>query len=90
MEEEEEEQEKFFFMAFVEENEAKKNNAWFLDSRCSNHICRDKGMFSNMVEEHKHFVKCGNNSWIVVAGKHSVRLVFNGTTFLIWDVYYVP
>lgn len=49
-------------MAFVEENEAKKNNAWFLDSRCSNHICRDKGMFSNMVEEHKHFVKCGNNS----------------------------
>ena len=42
-----------------------------------------------MIEEHKHTVKCGNNYRIYVAGKGSVRLVFNDTTFLIRDVYYV-
>ncbi|MCI75354.1 retrovirus-related pol polyprotein, partial [Trifolium medium] len=29
-------------MALVEENEAKRNDAWFLDSGCSNHMCGDK------------------------------------------------
>jgi len=46
-------------------------------------------MFSNMVEEHKHSVKCENNSPMFVVGKGNVRLVINGTTFLIQDVIYV-
>jgi hypothetical protein len=83
-------EEELLLMALVEENEAKRNDAWFLDSGCSNHMCGDKGMFLNMVEGHKHFVKCGNNSRMSVSGKGSVRLVFNGTNFLIQDVYYVP
>jgi len=83
-------EEELLLMALVEENDAKRNDAWFLDSGCSNHMCGNKGMFLNMVEGHKHFVKCGNNSRMSVAGKGSVRLVFNGTTFLVQDVYYVP
>jgi RNase H-fold protein (predicted Holliday junction resolvase) len=83
-------EEELLLMALVEGNDAKRNDAWFLDSGCSNHMCGNKGMFLNMVEGHKHFVKCGNNSRMSVAGKGSVRLVFNGTTFLVQDVYYVP
>ena len=75
------EEEELLLMAYVEENEAKRKGSWFLDSGCSNHMCRDKGMFSNMVEGHNHSVKCGNNSRMIVAGKGSVRLMFNGTTF---------
>ena len=67
-----------------------RNNAWFLDSGCSNHMCGDKGMFAEIKADTQHFVKCGNNSRMKVVGTGSVRLKFNGTTFLISDVYYVP
>ena len=83
-------EEELLLMALVEGNDAKRNDALILDSGCSNHMCGNKGMFLNMVEGHKHFVKCGNNSRMSVAGKGSVRLVFNDNTFLVQDVYYVP
>jgi hypothetical protein len=83
-------EEELLLMALVEENEAKRSDAWFLDSGCSNHMCGDKGMFLNIIEGQKHSVKCGNNSRMTVAGKGIVRLVFDGTTFLLQDVYYVP
>lgn len=67
-----------------------KKVAWFLDSGCSNHMCGDKGAFVKFVSEAKHFIKCGNDSQMIVVGTGSVRLVFNGTTFLLQDVYYVP
>jgi len=47
-------------------------------------------MFVEMVSRDQHFVKCGNNSRMTVVGRGSVRLMFNGTAFLIRDVYYVP
>lgn len=84
------EEEELILMAVVQENEATRQDAWFLDSGCSNHMCGDKGMFTDMVEGHKHYVKCGNNSRMSIARKGSVRLVFEGTTFLVRDVYYVP
>ncbi|CAJ2637501.1 unnamed protein product [Trifolium pratense] len=46
--------------------------------------------YAELDEGHKHFVKCGNNYRISVSGKGSVWLVFNGTSFLVQDVYYVP
>jgi len=63
------EEEELLLIAFVEENKAKRNDAWFLDSGCSNHMCGDIGMFSNMVEKPMHSIKCGNNSPTFVAGK---------------------
>lgn len=84
------EEEELILMAVVQENEATRQDAWFLDSGCFNHMCGDKGMFTDMVEGHKHYVKCGNNSRMSIARKGSVRLVFEGTTFLVRDVYYVP
>jgi len=57
-----------------------------LDLGCSNHMCGDKGMFDELKVDTQHFVKCGNNSQMKVVGTGSVRLKFNGTTFLISDV----
>lgn len=85
----EEEEEELLLMAYVEENKTTRTNAWFLDSGCSNHMCGDKDMFSSMEELYKHNVKCGNNSRISVAEKGSVRLMFDGATFHVQDVYYV-
>ena len=81
--------EELLLMATINE-EANKKITWFLDSGCSNHMCGDKKAFVDLTYEAKHFVKCGNYSRMVVVGIGSIRLVFNGTTFLIWDVYYVP
>ncbi|RDX68552.1 hypothetical protein CR513_52444, partial [Mucuna pruriens] len=80
--------EELFLMAIVDTG-ANKNAAWFLDSRCSNHMCGDKGVFVEMISESKHFVKCRNNSRMTIVGIGSVRLIFNGTAFLIQNVYYV-
>lgn len=85
-----EEDEELLLMAYVEEKEAKRSDAWFLDSGCSNHMCGGKGIFLDMFDGGRHFVKCGNNSRMSVAGKGSVKLVFNGVGFHIRDVYYVP
>ena len=82
--------EELLLMAYVEKLDAKRSDAWFIDSGCSNHMCGDKGMFSNLVEELRHSVKCGNNTRMTVAGKGSVKLMFNGLSFVIRDVYYVP
>jgi len=77
------EEEELLLMDLVEENKIKRNDAWFLDSRCSNYIHGDKEMFSNVVKEHNHYVKYGNKSRMFVVEKDNVRLVINDTTFLI-------
>ncbi|RDX70958.1 hypothetical protein CR513_49745, partial [Mucuna pruriens] len=82
------ETEELLLMATVD-TRANRNVAWFLDLGCSNHMCGDKGVFVEMVSEVKHFAKCGNNSRMTIVGIGSVRLVFNGTAFLIQNVYYV-
>jgi len=81
--------EELVLMATIDE-QINKEVAWFLDSGCSNHMCGDKNAFMELVNEAKHFVKCGNNSRMTVVGTGSVRLTFNGTAFLIRNVYYVP
>lgn len=84
------EEEELLLMAHVDEHEAKRNDAWFLDTGCSNHMCGDRGMFSNLVDDINHFVKCGNNTRMLVAEKGNVRLIFNSIHFVVSDLYYTP
>lgn len=84
------EQEELLLMAHVEEKQSVRNDAWFLDSGCTNHICGNKGMFSSMEDVYKYSVKCGNNSRMNVFGKSSVRLVINDVAFHVQVVYCVP
>ena len=37
-----------FLMSYVDLYEAKREDAWFLDSGCSNHMCGDRAMFSEL------------------------------------------
>lgn len=84
------EEAEMLLMSYVELNEAKRQDAWFLDSGCSNHMCGDKTMFSEMNESFRHLVKLGNNTRMNVLGKGNVRLHLNGLNHVITEVFYVP
>ena len=68
------EEEEMLLIAHVEENEARKEYAWFLDSRCSNHMTCNRSLFNDMDESFKHRVKLGDNTRMEVTDKGSVRL----------------
>ena len=70
--------------------EAKREDAWFIDSGCSNHMCGDRAMFSELDERFQHVVKLGNNTRMNVIGKGSVKLLLNGVNHVVAEVYYIP
>ncbi|XP_050126054.1 uncharacterized protein LOC126603292 [Malus sylvestris] len=82
------EEDDMLLMSYVESHE--RTDAWFLDSRCSNHMCGNRDMFTNLDESFVHSVKLGNNSRMNVIGKGSVKLVVNGINHIVHEVYYVP
>ena len=67
-----------------------KGLLWFLDSGCSNHMCGDQGRFIDLDESFSSTVKLGNNTRMNVEGKGNLKLILNGVTYVIKDVYYVP
>ncbi|KAJ0880785.1 putative RNA-directed DNA polymerase [Helianthus annuus] len=67
-----------------------KSLLWFLDSGCSNHMCGNKDRFVDLDPCFSNTVKLGNNTRMTVGGKGSVKLLLNGATYMIQDVYYVP
>ncbi|XP_006595346.1 uncharacterized protein [Glycine max] len=52
--------------------EETQQNMWYLDTSCSNHICGDKMMFSDLDETFCNTVKFGDNSTVSVLGKGMV------------------
>lgn len=84
------EKEEMLLMSYVELNETKCEDAWFLDSGCSNHMCGNKAMFSEINEDFRHLVKLGNNTRMTVLGKGSVKLQVDGFSHVVTDVYCVP
>ena len=84
-----EEHEDVLLMAYVEEHEAMRNDVWFLDSGCSNHMCGDARMFSELDESFRQQVKLENNSKITVKGRGNVRLQLNGFNYVLKAVFYV-
>lgn len=77
-------------MAFVENDKTKREELWFLDTGCSNHMRGNMHWFSIFDGTYRHSVKLGDNTRMEVIGKGSIRLEINGTTQVITDVYYVP
>lgn len=53
-------------MAHLEKQEFKRNEVSFLDSGCSNHMCGDAAMFSELDESFRQHVKLGNNTRMIV------------------------
>ncbi|KAF7147957.1 hypothetical protein RHSIM_Rhsim03G0172600 [Rhododendron simsii] len=66
-------------------------NMWYLDTGCSNHMCGDKKLFSNLDESFHSTVKFGDNSTVAVMGKGSVTIQPKGNlTHTISNVLFVP
>ena len=82
--------EEMLLMAFVNSNEAAMEHIWFLDSGCSNHMCRKKNMFFDLDSSFQESVKLGNDSSINVQGKGKIRMEVNGFMHVITEVFYVP
>ncbi|KAH7667013.1 RNA-directed DNA polymerase protein [Dioscorea alata] len=84
------EEEEMFLMAYVEDNGARREDIWFLDSGCCNHMSGDKSLFCDLDESFKYKVKLGNNSIMQVTGRGNVRLKVGSFTHVVSAVYYVP
>ena len=83
------EEEEMLLMSYVELYKGKKEDAWFLDSGCSNHMSGDRTMFNELDESFRHSVKLGNNTKMDVMGKGSVKLLLNGVDHIVAEVYYI-
>ncbi|WJZ92508.1 hypothetical protein VitviT2T_011498 [Vitis vinifera] len=84
------EKEEMLLMSYVELNQSRKEDVWFLDSGCSNHMCGNKLWFSDLDEEFRQSVKLGNNSKMTVLGKGNIRMQVAGVTQVITGVFYIP
>lgn len=71
--------------------EEKTSNLWYLDSGCSNHMCGNKFLFSELDESFRDTVKFGDNFIVSVMGKGSVNVrMKNDVIERIPSVFYVP
>lgn len=77
-------------MSYVEMNNSSRENVWFLDSGCSNHMCGNKQWFFNLDEKFRQSVKLGDNSRMMVMGRGDIKLQVDGLTQVITEVYYIP
>ncbi|XP_024178723.1 uncharacterized protein LOC112184720 [Rosa chinensis] len=82
-------EEETLLMAYLDK-EAPESDMWYLDSRCSNHICGNKSLFSNLDESFKDSVKLGNNTRIYVIGRVNMKSKIRDHIVTISGVYYVP
>lgn len=76
-------------MAYVKLNNASREDVWFLDSGCSNHMCGKKKWFATLDGDFRHSVKLSNNTRLAVMGKGNIKLEVDGRTQVISDVYFI-
>jgi hypothetical protein len=67
------EEEEILLMSHMELHEARHEDAWFLDSRCSNHMYGDKAMFCELNEGFRKLVKLENNTRMTMLEKGKVK-----------------
>ena len=84
------EEEEMLLMSYVKMNGVKKGDVCFLDSGCSNHMCGDNSLFTDLNEGFKQEVKLGNNMRMDALGKGNVRLQVSGFTHVVSEVFFVP
>jgi hypothetical protein len=66
------------------------DQAWYLDSGCSNHMIGTKNWLFDFDENFRESVKLGNDSKMAVMGKGNIRLNIERKIHVITDVYYLP
>ncbi|MCH80374.1 copia-type polyprotein, partial [Trifolium medium] len=83
-------EEETLLMAKTEGRSEAREEVWYLDSGCSNHMIGNKQWLFDFDESFKDSVKLGNDSKMQVEGKGSLKLLINGKTHVITNVYYLP
>ncbi|XP_034229496.1 uncharacterized protein LOC117638485 [Prunus dulcis] len=83
-------EEEILLMAYIDKKKNPLGDIWYLDYGCSNHMCGNKLLFSDIDENFRENVKLGNNSSICVMGKWNIKIWLNGSMQTIIGVFYVP
>ncbi|XP_004304866.1 PREDICTED: uncharacterized protein LOC101300551 [Fragaria vesca subsp. vesca] len=69
----------------------REKTKWFLDTRCSNHMCGHKDLFAEQNESITSEITFGNAAKMPVKGKGKISIKLKkGENNSISDVYYVP
>ncbi|XP_021628429.1 uncharacterized protein LOC110626691 [Manihot esculenta] len=77
-------------MACTSKNKA-SIKLWYLDTGCSNHMCRSKMAFSELYETYQDTVRFGDDFIIFVMGKGKVQVVTKANSIhTIGNVFYAP
>ncbi|KAJ0795822.1 putative RNA-directed DNA polymerase [Helianthus annuus] len=76
------------FMIFNVE-EIPKNNCWYLDSGCSNHMTGDKSLFITLNESERREVRTGDDKKLEVLGSGDAAISIKGTEKRVPNVFYV-
>ena len=83
-------EEEILLMACLDKEEA-QSTMWYLDSGCSNHMCGNKSLFSDLDKTFQRTVKLGNNTSMSVMRKENIKLQLkNNIVHVISSVLYVP
>ncbi|GAU44523.1 hypothetical protein TSUD_82300 [Trifolium subterraneum] len=83
-------EEETLLMAYSDSNTEHKEEVWYIDSGCSNHMVGTKEWLFDFDESFRESVKLGNDSKMAVMGKGNVKLSIEGKLHVISDVYYLP
>jgi hypothetical protein len=83
-------EEEMLLMAYNDEIRNQREEIWYIDSGCSNHMVGTKEWFFDFDDGFRESVKLGNDSKMAVMGRGNVKLSINGRTHVITDVYYLP
>ncbi|KAK2412918.1 hypothetical protein QL285_048063 [Trifolium repens] len=83
-------EEETLLMAKTEKGNEVKEEAWYLDSGCSNHMIGNKDWLFDFDASFRDSVKLGNDAKMSVMGKGNVKLFINGKIHVVSNVYYLP
>lgn len=86
-----EQEEEISLLMACHAKEESHQHMWYLDTGCSNHMCGDKSIFSDLDESFRNTVKFGDNSTISVMGKGNVKIhTSESSNQIISNVFFVP
>ncbi|GAU37106.1 hypothetical protein TSUD_278930 [Trifolium subterraneum] len=67
-----------------------RNETWFLDSGCSNHMVGNKDWLYEFDGSYRDSVKLGDDSKMNVMGKGNIKFSIAGKIHVITNVFYIP